>query len=290
MTFAPGCNNGSEPYGVANVTQGYRYNVSPVSELDMAICVLDQDIGESCGWVATVWNTADGGYNQGPLEAFLGCAGYSNSTNPADDTQSLDIGSNFVITVPAESGHFKLLNFPVLDTALYGAVLWTHFNNMACCAGVMSGIDGNDPPSGLGFAGGEALGDLLTAVRISTSTAFRIVLTHHRVFSAGVAISWSARSTHISPNCVFPGCLSTLPDCGGFQVSSTACSAFYIADSRSSICPVRAYRPSSMFRDCLSTSVDPVFGMDGPYGPVRPDPSGGWTGPRSMDRPPVLKQ
>jgi hypothetical protein len=195
MTFAPGFNDGSEPYGVANVTQGYGYDVSPVSEFDMAICVLDQDIGESCGWVATVWNTSDSGYEQYPFQ-LLGLAGYPNYTDPSYNTLLTDTGTIQPITVPAESGHFKLLNLPIYS-AFYSAVLWTNFNNMVCCGGVLSGSDGE---SGLGFAGGEALGDLLTAVRISMSTAFRIALTHHRVFSAGAGISWSAWSTHIGSN------------------------------------------------------------------------------------------
>jgi hypothetical protein len=193
MTFAPGYNNGSEPYGVANITQGYGYDVPPVSEFDMAICVLDQDIGEICGWAATIWSTTDSGYSQPPFQDFLECAGYSNSTNPSDDPQYTDSIGVVYLPIPAESGHFKLIEFPPPLGPISGAVLWTYFNNMVCCAGVMSGMIGNDPPSGVGFAGGEALGDLLTAVRISTSTASRIVLKHYRVFSAGAAISSSQR-------------------------------------------------------------------------------------------------
>ena len=166
MTFAPGFNDGSEPYGTANAILGYGYNVQPVSEFDMAICVLDQDIGEQCGWVAVVWNSSDQGYNQNPFTDFLGIAGYTSNTSAATNQQHVTDGSHYVITVPVENGRFKLLNFPVPEPAYSGAVMWTNFKDMDCCAGVMSGIDGTDPPSGLGFAAGPALGDLLTTVSI----------------------------------------------------------------------------------------------------------------------------
>ncbi|MCJ1398166.1 hypothetical protein MMC11_001363 [Xylographa trunciseda] len=167
MRFVPSYSNGVEPYGSTNVLEahgipiGAEYTLASPLAYDMAICKLDQDIGERCGWMGTLGSTSDAFYtSDAPIDSFAGCGGYNMEDSTGGKSLQREIVRNgFVDAGVNDDGNFKLLDTYTTPRreGFTDAVVWTDYQGTDCVFGIKSGAFDSEGGGEDGYAGGPGI-------------------------------------------------------------------------------------------------------------------------------------
>jgi len=121
IAFIPGYNNGSAPFGTANVLQWYGYDVpSNQVQQNYAVCQLDRDIGYRTNWMGTAAFASDSTYSN----ANWNSVGYSSGDVQITAT---DININ---NVQDWSGSTQLDTGEFASGGWAGGPMWNLGNNI----------------------------------------------------------------------------------------------------------------------------------------------------------------